>query len=165
MKILSIDASTKSTGWCIGQDKNVQQFGCITASAKDVEKRIIKMRDQISAIVKDNKIQKVIIEEVRPDGYNSHTGKVLMWLQAAIVIAAYEVNPQIQCEFIGASSWRAQLKIKQGRGIKRNDLKPQDIKYIKDKYNINVNDDIADAICIFDVYGEKIDNEMNWGEE
>jgi len=57
------------------------------------------------------------------------------------------------------------LKIKQGRGIKRNDLKPQDIKYIKDKYNINVNDDIADAICIFDVYGEKIDNEMNWGEE
>jgi len=28
------------------------------------------------------------MEEVRPD-YNAHTGKVLMWLQSAIVIAAY----------------------------------------------------------------------------
>jgi hypothetical protein len=34
------------------------------------------------------------MEEVRPD-YNLHTGKVLMWLQAAIVIAAYEINPKI----------------------------------------------------------------------
>jgi len=50
-----------------------------------------------------------------------------MWLQAAIVIMAYEIDPKIICDFISASTWRAALKIKQGRGIKRNDLKPQDI--------------------------------------
>jgi len=31
---------------------------------------------------------------VRPD-FNLHTGKVLMWLQSAVVIAAYEINSKI----------------------------------------------------------------------
>jgi len=34
------------------------------------------------------------MEEVLPE-YNSHTNKVLMWLQGVITIAAYEINPKI----------------------------------------------------------------------
>lgn len=161
MKILSIDASTKSTGWCIGQNGTLQKHGCITASSKNVVKRIIKMRDEIKELIKNNNIEKIIMEQVRPE-YNSRTNKVLMWLQAAIVIVACQVNDKIQCEFIGASSWRAALNIKQGRGVKRNQLKPQDIQYVQDKYNIKVNDDEADAICIFDSYWIKFDNQINW---
>lgn len=101
------------------------------------------------------------MQEVRPD-FGTHTTKVLMWLQAAIIIAAYEINPKIEYEFVNASEWRAALKIKQGRGIKRNQVKISDIEYVKNKYNITVNDDQADAICIFDAYWEKNDNEINW---
>ena len=101
------------------------------------------------------------MQEVRPE-YNSHTNKVLMWLQAVIIIAAYEINPKIQYEFINPSQWRAALKIKQGRGIKRDQVKISDIQYVKNKYNITVNDDEADAICIFDAYWEKNNNEINW---
>lgn len=161
MRLLSLDLSTKSSGWCVGQDGNLESHGCISASSRDVVKRIIKMRDQLSEIVKNNKIDKIIMEEVRPE-YNSHTNKVLMWLQAVIVVAAYEVNPKIEYEFIGASEWRAALKIKQGRGVKRQALKPQDIQYVESKYGLKVNDDEADAICIFDAYWEKFDNEINW---
>lgn len=162
MKILSLDASTKSTGWCVGQDQKLQKSGCITASSKDVYARIIKIRDELSKIIKENNIDKIIMQQVRPE-YNSHTSKVLMWLQAAVVLAAYEINPKIEYDFIGASTWRAALKMKQGRGIKRETLKPQDIKYVEDKYSIKVqNDDQADAICIFDAYWEKNDNEINW---
>ena len=161
MKILSLDLSTKSTGWCIGQDQSIISHGCITASSKDVMKRIIKMRDELSKIIKDNKIQKIIMQQVRQQ-YSSHTSKVLMWLQGIVVMATYEVNPKIEYDFIGASTWRAALKIKQGPGIKRNNLKPQDIQYVKNKYNITVNDDEADAICIFDAYNEKFNNEINW---
>ena len=32
----------------------------------------------------------------------------------------------------------------------------------EDKYNIKVNDDQADAICIFDAYWIKSDNQINW---
>ena len=161
MKILALDASTKATGYAIGQDGILIQHGCITSSSKDVIKRIIKMRDQLSKLIEDNNIEKIVIEQVRPE-YNSHTNKVLMWLQAAVIIAAYEVNQKIQYEFIGASTWRAALNIKQGRGIKRQTLKPQDIQYVQNKYNIKVNDDQADAICIFDAYWQKFDNEINW---
>ena len=160
MVILALDLSTRSSGYALGIDGQLKKHGYFSASNKSPIKRIIKMRDQITKLLKTNKINKIIMEQVRPE-YNSHTMKILMWLQAAIVIAAYEVNPQIQCEFIGASSWRAQLKIKQGRGIKRNQLKPQDIQYVKNKYNIQVNDDEADAICIFDAYWLK-QQDFNW---
>lgn len=101
------------------------------------------------------------MEQVRPD-FNSHTSKVLMWLQAAIAIAAHQINPKIQFQFVGPSEWRAALKFKQGRGVKRDNLKSQDIQYVKDKYGINVNDDQADAMCLLDAYSEKFDNEINW---
>lgn len=161
MRILSLDASTHSTGWCVGEDGKLEFHDCITANSKDVIKRIIKMRDQLSKVIKDNKIDKIIMEQVRPE-YNSHTNKILMWLQAVIIIAAYEINPNIEYQFIGASTWRAILSMKQGRGIKRETLKPQDIQYVQDKYNIKVNDDQADAICIFDAYQQKNNNEINW---
>lgn len=161
MKILSLDLSTKSSGFAIGQDGSLETHGCITASSRDVVKRIIKMRDQLSKIIKDNKIDKIVMEEVRPE-YNSHTNKVLMWLQAVIVVAAYQINSNIEYEFINVNTWRAALKIKQGRGIKREALKPQDIQYVQNRYNILVNDDQADAICIFDAYWQKFNNEINW---
>ena len=162
MRILSLDLSTHSTGFAIGENDTLQNHGCIVSSSKDVKKRILKMRDEIAELIKNNNIQKIIMEQVRPQ-YNSHTNKVLMWLQAAIVIVAYEIDPKIQCDFISASQWRAALKIKQGRGIKREALKPQDIQYVKNKYGLTVNDDEADAICIFDAYQEKFQNEINWG--
>lgn len=161
MKILSLDLSTKSSGWAVWEDNNLVVHGCITKKSKDVIKRIIQMRDQIINLIKNYNINKIIMEEVRPD-YNSHTGKVLIWLQAVVAIAAYELNPKIEYDFINASEWRAALNIKQGRGIKRDQLKPQDIQYVKDKYDIEVNDDEADAICIFDGYCIKNDGEINW---
>lgn len=161
MKILTLDASTHSTGYAIGEEEQLQLHGCITAASRDIIKRIIKMRNQIQLLIKNNNIKKIIMQEVRPE-FGSHTNKVLMWLQAAIVISAYQIDSSIQFEFIGANEWRAALKIKQGRGIKRPSLKLQDIQYVKDKYDIIVNDDEADAICLFDAYWQKFDNEINW---
>lgn len=161
MIILTLDLSTKQSGFALGIDGVLQKHGYISATDKQPIKRIIKMRDQITKIIKTYKMDKIIMEEVRPE-YNSHTMKILMWLQAAIVIAAFEVDPKIQCEFVGASSWRARLKMRQGRGIKRDGLKNQDIEYVKNQYNIIVNDDEADAICLFDAYWIQFDNEINW---
>lgn len=162
MKILTLDLSTKSSGYCFGQDTVLKQHGCITASSGVVEQRIIKMRDQIITLICRYNPDKIIMEQVRPQ-VNSHTNKVLMWLQGIIAVAAYECKKSIQIQFVGASEWRAAIKIKQGRGIKRQQVKTFDIQYVKDKYNITVNDDEADAICIFDSYWQKNDNnEINW---
>ena len=42
MKILTLDLSTKSSGWALfNQKNNLQSYGCITDSSKNVIKRII----------------------------------------------------------------------------------------------------------------------------
>ena len=61
------------------------------------------------------------------------------------------------------SSWRATCGIKVGGGIKREELKTEDIKFVERNYNISVNDDIADAIGIGHAYINQSKNEINWG--
>ena len=51
-------------------------------------------------------------------------------------------------EFFTASEWRKRCGIRTGRGITRDKVKAADIKFVKDTYNIDANDDICDAICI-----------------
>ena len=70
----------------------------------------------------------------------------------------------IEIEYIYPSSWRATCGIKNGRGIVRSTLKEADIVFFKDRYGLDVNDDIADAICIgLAQYLEQDNNEINWG--
>ena len=112
--------------------------------------------------------QVVIVEEVRPEGGygvgNQKTHKALMWLQAAIVFLLHDKYPKVELKYTYPSSWRAQLGIKSGRGIKRTSLKEADIAFVKDKYNISVNVDIADAICIGLAYlkEDKEEEVFNW---
>ena len=160
MKILALDLSTKSTGYAIGKDK-LETSGQIKSDNKNVIQRIIKMREQLKNLIKKYNIDKIVMEQVRPD-FNTHTSKVLMWLQATTVISAYQINKKIEYDFLNPSQWRAALKIKQGRGIRRQTLKAQDIQYVKDTYNLSVGDDEADAICLFDAYNLKNNDEINW---
>lgn len=149
MNILALDLSTKSSGWATSiEDK--MEYGCITASSADPKARIIKMRDAVLDIIKKYNITKIIAEEVRPDLQNSHTQKLLTWLQSAIVLSTYEYDKTIEVEFILPNSWRSKIGIKTGAGVKRETLKAKDIEYVKTKYGIVVNDDIADAIGILD---------------
>lgn len=167
MNILALDLSTHSSGWAIFNNGQLINWGSITSSSTDLIKRIYIMRDGIKEILSKIKIDKIIVEEVRPeDGYgvgNQKTHKALMWLQAAIVFLIYDFNKDIEIKYIYPSSWRAKIGIKNGRGIKRNSLKEADIEYVKEKYNIDVNDDVADAICIgLSSFIEEESNELNW---
>ena len=72
-----------------------------------------------------------------------------MQLQGGLMLLNHKNNSKRKIEFIQPGSWRSKCGIKTGKGIKREALKMADIQFVKDKYNIdNINDDIADAICI-----------------
>lgn len=162
--ILSLDLSTKSSGWSVSINNNLKDYGCIQSSSTDVIKRIFIMRNAIKEIIQKYKIEQIVLEEVRTDYQNVHTYKILTWLQAAIVFVAYEIDPQIKIEYVQASSWRSKIGIHTGRGIKRETLKIEDIKYVKNKYNIDANDDICDSICLLDAYlkDNQKKEEINW---
>ena len=165
MKIMSLDASTKSTGVAIFDDKDLILYECITAFNSDLIKRIQKIIVALKNILDAHPdVEKVILEEVRPEDtvQNIQTHRALMWLQAAIAFMLHEHFPKVKIEYVYPSSWRAACGIHTGRGIKRGTLKPADIKFVKDTYNIEVNDDIADAIGIGHAFVYQLDNEINW---
>ena len=153
---IAIDASTKSTGVAVFKNKELIEKFNFTNANKNVLKRIKYMTDKIEEIYKwyaafDEPLQ-IVMEQVIPDNLNDvkwtknqNTFKALFYLQAAIVLMFDHYDQEV--EFIGASSWRKQCGIKQG-GATRDILKARDIQFVKDNYNVSVNDDVADAICI-----------------
>lgn len=150
MAILSIDASTKSSGWAIYEGTQLKNYGCITSSSTDLFKRIHKMVDEIDILIANNNISKLILEEVRPDDVggrsNLVTHKALMYLQAAIEFLIHDKHPKITIEYLYPSEWRKCCKIKTGRGVVRETVKQRDIRFVQEEFGITVNDDIADAI-------------------
>lgn len=165
--ILSLDLSTHSSGWSVFDGTKLVDYGCITSSSTDLIKRIYIMKNGIKEILEKYTIDKIIAEEVRPDGTgygvgNLKTHRALMFLQAALEFLIHDDYAKVKIEYVYPSSWRAACGIQNGRGIKRTSLKELDIKFVKDNYGIEVNDDIADAICIGHSLINKLNNEINW---
>lgn len=150
MNILALDASTKSTGWAIYKHNKLQGEGCITATSTNLFNRIEVMMEGIKDIlIRNPDLQYVILEEVRQQGFiNIKTYKALMYLQGCIGMMLNKHFKHIQLDFLYPSTWRKVCGIKQGRGVQRTSQKINDINWVKQNFNIEVNDDIADAIGI-----------------
>ena len=169
MNILFLDLSTKSTGYCISDDAGKMiTYGLITASSENNISRIVKIQTEITQLIQQYKIEKIVAEDVHPEEYGySDTARLLMWLQGAVMLGAHSVNSKANSktlELMQANEWRRQLGIKVGRGIKRSALKPLDIQYVKEHYGIEANDDVCDAICLFTAYflAQQQQNDYNW---
>lgn len=164
MKILALDASTKSTGWAVFDETKLVAHGCATASSTDLVKRIQKIISELTIILSNHKVDKIILEEVRPEQglQNIKTHKALMYLQAAIVFLVHDHFSKAEIEYVYPSEWRKQCGIKTGSGVRRESLKEKDIEFVKNEYGLTVNDDIADAIGIGHAYVNKLSNELNW---
>lgn len=168
MRILAIDASTKSTGWAIFNNTKLETYGCITSSSTDLVKRIYKMVKELKELLINNQIDKIIMEEVRPEQglQNIKTHKALMYLQAAITFLQHDCFPNIEIKYVYPSEWRRVCGIKTGSGVHRESLKPKDIAFVKQTYNIDTNDDIADAIGIGHAYVHELGgttSTLAWG--
>ena len=148
MITMSIDASSKATGIAIFKEKELVYYECIYAINTNSLDRINKMVARIKELYETWKVTNVIMEDVIPEDvrHNQQVFKVLHYLQAAIVLMLHDYKQTV--EFYVSSEWRKKCGIKTGRGITRDMVKQADIKFVKDKYNLDVNDDIADAIGI-----------------
>lgn len=165
--ILTLDLSTKSTGYSFWENNKLVDYGLITASSTDLIKRIHKIVDELSKTIKEKSanciIENVIVEEVRPENglQNIQTHRALMWLQGAVAAMLHD-EYGLSLTYIYPNEWRSHCGIKTGAGIKRESLKKKDIEFVKENFNIDVNDDIADAIGIGYGYLHKQNNEINW---
>lgn len=157
MNIISLDMSTKSTGYAIYKHNKLVQYNYITATSSDLFNRIKVMLNAINKLLEQNPdLEYVVMQQVRQEGFiNVKTYKALMYLQGCIQMIIHQKFKHLQTDFLYPSEWRKVCQIKQGRGIQRKQQKQNDIQWVKSLFNIQVNDDVADAIGIGYAYINK----------
>ena len=146
--LLSLDLSTKASGWSIFEDGELKSYGVINAGSANLYHRIDKMINDLEIIIDKYKPTRVVIEEVLREevGFNDKIFKALIYLQGFVchLLDKFKITP----EFVIVSHWRKCCGIKTGAKSYRESLKKLDIQFVKNMYGINVTDDEADAICI-----------------
>lgn len=141
MRVIGIDASTTSTGYCV-YDNGIVTYGVIQPNKRlEVIDRIINIVDELKSIIKAKSVEYVAIEELSTMR-NASTTKVLAYLQGYIEIEMRK--KEMLLVKVRPSEWRKD-KVKAKH---RSEYKQEAINYIKSKYNLDVIDDEADAIMI-----------------
>lgn len=145
IKILSIDQSTQISGYAIFDDGKIISHGYIDLHKfKDSDIRFEKMCTLLMKIIHGNSPDMVVIEDVVLQR-SPNTMKILSRLQGIII--GFCMANKIEIRIMYPTRWRKILGFKQGR-VKREELKKQAKDLVKRTYDIDTNDDEADAICI-----------------
>lgn len=157
MNLIAIDASTKSSGIAIYKHNKLQKYDCIKATSSDLFNRIKVMVDAIKKqLIQNPDLEYLVLEQVRQQGFmNIKTYKALMYLQGCICMMIHQNFKHITIDFMYPSEWRKVCQISQGRGVQRKKQKQNDINWVQKNFNIEVNDDIADAIGLGYAYVNK----------
>lgn len=148
MIVLSIDQSSTSSGYCICyidydfKTLKIIEHGCIKATGT-FEERLKTMCEKIELLLKEHKIDLIILEGVFKLA-NIKTFGELSQLLGALKELAFLYK--IQTRIIVSSEWRRLLNVPPK--TKRAELKRLSKKYVFENFNLNISDDIADSICI-----------------
>lgn len=144
MLALAFDPSTTSTGWAVydTQHDDLLEYGIINPPMKDPIERIMQIDRQVKELLRDWKPEITLIENLSVTR-NARTTILLSGLQVIIEVACKRRN--LLYLPVRPTEWRKETGIK---GRIRTEQKANAIKHIKEKYNIDVNEDEADAICL-----------------
>ena len=145
-KILAFDQSTKISAYSVFKNGQYVDVGVIDLhKIKNTSDRVRAMGVELCKIIEKYSPDSVVIEEVAQQS-NALTLKLLARIQGIIIgfCAAHNIETYI----IEPSKWRATLKFKQGSGVKREALKAQGIRHVKDNYSLDLSEDECEAICI-----------------
>jgi hypothetical protein len=145
-KILAFDQSTKVSAYSLFVDGEYVDVGVIDLhKMKDTPERVRAMGVELCKTIEKYQPDSVVMEEVAQQS-NALTLKLLARIQGIIIgfCAAHNIETYI----VEPSKWRSVLKFKQGAGVKREDLKAQGIKHIKDNYGLDLSEDECESICI-----------------
>ena len=134
MKFISLDQSTKKTGWCLWVDGKYHSHG------------LIDLSEEKDSVIRFKKMSACIWIEDTAMQSNAKTLKDLAQLQG--VIFGYCISNDIDYGVISPSKWRNILELPSGRGIKRPELKKNSINYVTEKYGITPSEDECEAITI-----------------
>lgn len=146
MKILSIDQSTIKSGWSLSFNGKIEFYGTIDLhKVKDSHDKFHQMCMSIHNLIKDNKCDVVVIEDVAMQT-NIKTAILLSRLQGSIIQSCLMLDEPYF--IITPTQWRKSIGLKQGR-VKREELKAQAIEYANTYLGkTDIPEDCAESICM-----------------
>ena len=144
-RLISIDSSSSKIGWAVFDNGEYQESGLIDLSKnKDSDHRIELMCKEIIQLLKEKNPSIVVIEKLNVER-NMVTLRALCKVIGAVYCYSILSNDVFYYE-IQPSQWRSKLGM-QANGRKRDEYKRLSVQYVKDNYNLDVTDDVSDAIC------------------
>lgn len=150
IKILALDQATAKTGVAIFENNELKIYNMIDLSKeKDTEQRFKLMCEKLNGIITTVKPSHVIFEATSLQT-NPATLILLSQIQGAIIQTCLINN--IDYTIYKPSSWRKVIGINGGKGIKRPEYKKRALEFVKNIYDIDTKEDIAEAICIGSAY-------------
>lgn len=150
-RILALDQATHVTGWAVFENSKLIKYGAFQAKGEDDEvARDSYVRQWLISFIENWGIDAVFIEGVQfqeTSGGDRLMGatvfQALARLQGILMVTCFEVKvPFTVCP---TNTWRHACNIK---GKSRTDKKRSAQLLIKQKYDVTVSEDEADAICI-----------------
>ena len=146
-KTVSIDSSSRKTGMALFIDGKLDMYELIDLSTnkEPTETRINVMGKNILLLLSHWQPEIVYIEE--PQGHGCNLKLVNILCQIIGIVRGWCIDHKAYFEIVHPSVWRKYLGMSQG-GKKREELKSESMRIVKEKYGIEVNDDMADAINI-----------------
>lgn len=160
MRLLALDQSSHITGYAIFIDRKLTDYGKIVLDDADIGVRLNKLRDTIAKLIMDYDIDEVAFEDIYMDGQrvnNVSTFKILA--EVFGVCDELFADMKLPATTVLAGTWKSTLGIK---GKTRPEQKRNAQQWVKKKYNLDVIQDIVDAICIGEHYIQTKEEAFNW---
>ena len=146
MLVAGLDCSTNKSGVSIMKDGKLIFYTLIDLhKEKDVMKRIQNMLLQICDILDQYDVDAIYMEKAFSN-QNVDTTMKLANLAGGVIL--YCAKHGIEFNHPLPSVWRSKIGIEQSNKIKRDVLKAEAIKAVKNEYKIDVNDDVAESILL-----------------
>ena len=144
-RLISIDPSTKASGVATFDDGQLKDFDLFRCNDSDTESRIHEMGAALLGYLKKQKPDIIYIEH--PQGHGSNVALVGMICELLGIVRAYAIEKKIEYKELSPSVWRKYCGFNQGKKT-RKELKQISIDFVKNHFNIEVSDDVSDAISI-----------------
>ena len=136
MRVISLDQSTRVTGWSLFVNGKYVNSGVIDLhKITDSDERSKQMGLEICKLIEVYIPTEIVIEEVAMQS-NVDTLKKLARIQGMAIGFATAHN--IQTHILEPSKWRAALSFKQGRAVKREELKQQSRDFVKNVLGLQI---------------------------
>lgn len=147
MKVLSLDQSTRVSGYAVFENGEYVHSGMIDMSKSKLEtdERSFKMAEEIWKVIEKYRPEYLILEETQQQS-NVKTVIILSRLQGMII--GYAEAHGVETHILQPSRWRKALGYSQGSKVKRAELKQQSLDYVKEHLGLTLSEDQAESCCI-----------------